>query len=272
MTLNRIILLILATVLVIIIYSLPRVVVENKKEKVELSEPIQTGEEHTKIEKPVPDSIRLAIRGLKESLENSNSIEKRIIFADSLANAFRDVLFYDSAAYYLGIAADESGTLERYKIAGDAYFDAFNFTVSASGRSNFGEKARFYYQKILDVEPDNLDVKANLAVTYVTSGTPMKGIGMLREILEEDPTHEKALFNLGLLSITSGQLDKAMERFSTLLENYPDNYEARLYLGYCYMELQQSDDAKNEFQKIISSDADENIKTAASGYLESINK
>jgi len=250
---------------------LPRVVVEDKEEKVELSEPVNTQEEHSTFQGNLSDSLRLVINSLKESIDNSESPEKSVIFADSLAKAYKNALFYDSAAIYLADIADEVESKERLKIAGDAYFEAFNFAVSESKRNSSGERARYYYDKVLEIDPNDLDTKANLAVTYVTSQSPMQGIGMLREILEVDPSHERALFNLGLLSITSGQLDRAVERFSTLLANYPDHYEARLYLGYCYMELGQVEKAKAEFERVIDSDAEQTIKNAASGYLESIN-
>ncbi len=270
MTKTRIILFLIAAIAIIGIYQLPRVVVEDKQEKVELSEPLESEENHASENRSLPDNFTSSINSYKELMLNSESKEKRFIFADSLAEAYKSAFFYDSAAYYLETIAQELKSVEGYRKAGDAYFDAFNFAVSESKRNSLGQKAREYYEKVLEIQPGDLDAKANLAVTYVTSSAPMQGIMILRKILEEEPTHEKALFNLGLLSITSGQFDNAVSRFTTLLEHHPENYEAQLYLGYCYIELNEVEKAKKELGDILNSDADESLKGTASSYLESI--
>ncbi len=271
MTRVRIILFSIAILATIGIYLLPQYVVEDKKEKVALSEPLESEENHGQVGQDIPENLQATINTYKELMLNSESLEKSAIFADSLAEAFKNGFFFDSAAHYLGLAAREIKSLEAYKKAGDAYFEAFNFAVSESKRNTLGIQAREFYQMVLDSNPKDLDAKANLAVTYVTSAAPMQGIMILRGILEEDPSHELALFNLGLLSITSGQFENAVGRFTTLLENHPDNQEARLYLGYCYLETRETEKARKELESILNSDAEESIKATAQGYLESIN-
>ena len=271
MTKIRIILFLIALIAVVGIYQLPRNVVEDKKEKVALSEPLDPVDNHSQTGQEIPENLQVTINTYKELMHNSVSPEKSAIFADSLAEAFKTGFFYDSTAHYLGLAAKEIKSVEAFKKAGDAYFEAFNFAVSESKRNALGIQAREFYQMVLDTNPGDLDSKANLAVTYVTSAAPMQGIMILREILEEEPAHELALFNLGLLSITSGQFENAIDRFTTLLENHSENQEARLYLGYCYLEIGDTEKAQNELESIIDSNAEESIKATARGYLESIN-
>lgn len=272
MTKTRIVLFLLAAAIIVVIYNLPRVVVENEKdEDITVSEKLDAGEPHMSGTSEISDSLRDRINSLKESFANSSNKEKRVIFADSLAKSFKTAFLFDSAAFYMAKAVEEVQNEERLLKAGDAYFQAFNFAVSKEKQDDLGEKARSYYEMVLEIDPDNLDAKANLAYTYVTSAAPMKGVAMLREILEENPSHERALYNLGLLSITSGQLDKAVERFSTLLDTHGENMDARLYLGYCLMETGQMENAKKEFEKVIASDAGKALKSAATQYLESIN-
>ena len=270
MTKSRIILFLIAIIATIGIYQLPRVVVDDKKEKVELSEPLKVEDDHTPANRVISEELSARITEYKEFALHGESIEKRVIFADSLAEAFKNIFFYDSAAYYLEIIAKELKSEKGYRKAGDAFFDAFNFTVSESKRNNLGRKVQEYYEKVLELNPDDLDAKANMAVTFVTSAAPMQGITVLREILEKEPTHEKALFNLGLLSITSGQFDRAVERFNTLLLHHPGNFEAMLYLGYSYLELGKEELAREQFERILSSEAEETLKETANSYLESI--
>lgn len=272
MTKTRIILFLISAALIAVIYSLPRMVVENEKDdNVTLSERLETNEPHVEGTSEISQSLREEINSLKDSFTSSTIKEKRVIFADSLARSLKNAFLYDSAAFYLGEVAEEVQSEERYKKAADAYYDAFNFAVSKEKQVYLGEKARGLYEKVLEINPANNNAKANLALTYVTSESPMRGIAMLREILEEEPNHEQALLNLGLLSITSGQLDRAIERFETLKAAHPENYQARLYLGYCLLETGQNNKAKQEFEFVLSSDAEESLKSAATQYLESIN-
>ena len=272
MTKTRIILFLAAAGIIAAIYHLPRIVIESKdQEEIAISEKLQQDDPHMGDPTSIPDSAWQHLNQLKDSFANSDSKEKRLIFADSLAGAYQKLFFFDSAAFLMARVAgdytDDEGVLEK---AGDAFFEAFNFAVSKERQNELGEQARSYYQRVLTANPGNLNAKANMALTYVSSSSPMQGIAMLREILEENPVHEKTLYNLGLLSITSGQLDKAIERFEMVKENYPGNYSARLYLGYCYLETAQEEKAKEEFESLLSSGADEALKSTARQYLESI--
>jgi Tfp pilus assembly protein PilF len=69
-----------------------------------------------------------------------------------------------------------------------------------------------------------------MAMTYVSTSTPMQGILMLREVIAKEPEFEPALFNLGILSIRSNQFGKAVERFKQILKINPANSKAALNL------------------------------------------
>ncbi len=196
--------------------------------------------------------------------------EKKRIFADSLAELYRSAMLFDSVALYRQAAADLKTDATTLMNAGDAYYDAFFFATDQAKAKPLGEKARAYYQQVLDRNPKRLDAKAKMAMTYVNSQSPMQAVLLLREVLAADPKNEQAQFNLGLLSIKSGQYGKAQSRFEEILKNNPANLQAKLYLGISYAEQGDKDNARLLLQEAKAATQDVMVRNAADEYLEKL--
>ena len=151
--------------------------------------------------------------------------------------------------------------------AADAYMQASDL-VSVNEKSVYMDKSRLYYQKALDLNAKNLDTKSKLAMTYVATSTPMKGIALLREVIEEDPKNETAIFNLGYLSMQSGQYSKAVDRFKSLIEINPEHASGTFYLGLSYLELGNKSKANQYFTKAKGLDTDPEFQAIVDSYLE----
>lgn len=266
-----------AALLVLLIFNLPKVVVDNDPDELSNSQEPASSESTDSRPAPtnthdleLPEDSQENIKILKEKLAASKNIEKSIIFADSLAKLYLSVSKYDSAAKFVEIIAENIPNAENWQRAGDTYYEAFSFAMDANKRAEMGAKAREYYEKVLEESPNRLDIKNNLAMTYLSTSSPMQGIMMLREILEQDPKNEKALFNMGALSMQSNQYDKAIERYSKLVELYPENTQARFFLGVSYMETGQKDKAKEQFIKVKELDDDPQVQATVDSYLEDI--
>ena len=275
MTKSRIILLFAIAASTIALYMLPRFVVDNTSVQV-TGEPqndseSQSSENHDHAFE-ISEAEQAKINAFYDSFLNANNQEKRLIFADSLAKAFKSVGKLDSLAKYLEIRAIEYPSIENFLLAGDGYYEAFNFAVDQSKRNYLAEKAQNYYSRILEENPELLDVKAKMAMTYVAGSNPMNGISMLRKVLEQDPDNQLAIYNLGMLSITSGQMEKALGHFRRLSVVDPDNPEAHFYSGYCLFELGKVDESKLSFQKVLSLGIEGDLTRASEDYLKRINK
>lgn len=272
---SRIIILIVAIILIVGFFLLPKVVVDNENEQITADK--KTSEEqvegadsknegamdsvHTDA---MPSELLEEINRLRNKYLTSENEENSAIFADSLALLFKEGSKLDSAAKYTELASGGN------EIIGDAYYDAYTFAVDAKKANRLGEKARLYYGKVLAEDASRLDLKTKIAMTYVSSDNPMSGIMMLREVLESDPQNEEALFNLGVLSIQSGQYKNAIERFNTLLKNHPDNDQAEFYLALSYFNDGQKAKAKSLFEKIKNSSNDEQVLAAVDSYLNEL--
>jgi tetratricopeptide (TPR) repeat protein len=269
---TRIILLLSAIVIIVLLFNLPRVVVENDDDAIENSskesspEVITNDSHSSEMDAATTDK---ALK-LKEKIRVADNIEKSIIFADSLAKLYLEVNKYDSAAKFIEIIADKQPNEANWFRAGSVYYDAYGFAMEVKKQEALGEKARFYFKKVLEMSPDNTDAKNKLAMTYLSTKTPMQGILMLREILEVDPENEQAMFNLGILSMQSGQYDKAVERFSKLTQLYPNNTQAQFFLGVSYKEIGNKEKAKEQFRIVKTLDKDPSVQATADSYLKEL--
>ncbi len=268
---NQVILIVVAIAAVVGLYSLPRVVVDNDNEDVKgfLNETVPGGVVDHSSE--IPEEIQPKIDYWKSQLFIKGSIQPENEALDSLMVVYMGINQYDSAAHYAGQFAEGFNSTNNWRKAGDAYFEAFSFALDEQKISLMGSKARDAYQKVLEAEPNNLDVKHNLALTYVASAGPMQGIMMLREIIEEDPKNQKALMSMGRMSIQTGQFENGIERFQSLVQYYPNHIEGNFFLGVCYYEAGQLVKARAQFEKVKTLDASEQVLTAADEYLERIN-
>jgi outer membrane protein len=272
------VLLVFAILVIVGMYQLPKVVVNDKDKKLAIQEEkgtdtsTQVTKEQHKTQTINPE-LQKKIALLKKNMSEADNSEKKITFADSIARLFESENFFDSTAYYKGYIVTLLSNKNTLLSAGDAYYQAFQFSLDNEKAEKMAQKARTYYEKLLKDEPKNLDVKAKVAMTYTQTQT-MKGVTMLREIITINPHHELALFNLGVLSIQSKQFDKAAERFELLLTKHPQNIEAKLYLGQIYAELGKKAQAVRLLEQITqikgNTDSLVNYKEAASDLLKQL--
>ena len=294
---NKFVLLVvvLAAALTVGLYTLPKVVVRNEGRQLTQSEGGRTSQTRVGTGNRTTDSLNAAasIGAVDPSQPDRSAIHEKPVSADEqkrlgtlrttflaagpsqkeavgerLIAAFRDVTRYDSAAHYADLLAVAQPSERNMLRAGDAYFEAYTFAVDEQKTAKLGDKTRDFYQKVIAKNPNLLGAKANMAMTYVNTPTPMKGIMLLREVLQQEPTNELALFNLGLLSMRSNQYTRAIERFRQILVNNPDSRKAQFYLGVSLAEAGQKDEAKRVLAQVKKQEKDPQILAAVREYEE----
>jgi len=274
------VLIMLAAVMTVGLYSLPRVVVRNENKQLggrttqtptadSLSVAANTGtpDRSSIHEETVTPEQQRKLESLRSAFLTAASAQKEAA-GEKLISFFRDITRYDSAAHYaeaLAVAQPSETNLLR---AGDVYFEAYTFAIDAPKTAALGQKTRDFYQKALDKNPNLLAAKANMAMTYVNTENPMQGIALLREVLQQDPTNELALFNLGLLSMQSNQYDRAIERFRQILVNNPTSRKAQFYLGISLAEGGKRDEARQVLAQVKKGEKDPQILAAIREYEE----
>lgn len=267
---SQILVLIIGLTTIGILYSLPRVVVDNEEGTTQITDgetpsPATAEEMH---DAPMDASDRDILNGLLTEVENQDDKEKIAAMSDQIASIYIKSGKFDSAAYTFDRAAEKLETPQSWEKAGAAYYEAYTFALDQEKVSLLAEKTRTYLAKVLEKDPKRLDLKTKMAMTYVSSSNPMQGITMLREVLEEDPTNEDGLFNMGVLSMQSGQYKRAAERFEELVKHHPENVQGQFYLGVSYFESKQNNKAKQQFELVQSMSKDPMVLASVEGYLE----
>lgn len=272
---KQVILSVIAVAAVLLLFLLPKVVVDNENEGAaqttsapqEADRQAGMTEQHTA---DITDEVQTELTELREAYRNSKNSENFTNFANSLIDGFAAANQYDSAASYAEELASVETTVPHLRKAADMYYEAFTYAMDAEKTARMGEKARYFYQKVIEQNSDDLDSKAKMAMTYVSSSTPMQGIQMLREVLEEDQENELAIYNLGLLSMQSQQYDRAIDRFEKLTQLDPGNLQAHFLLGVSYFEAGEKKKAKDQLLRVKEMDDDPSVQASVEDYLNQL--
>lgn len=111
---------------------------------------------------------------------------------------------------------------------------ALSRICSMQGQS---ERALEFLQRGIEVDPDNLDARLELAIMNVKQGHIKEGIIQYKDVAQA--FWEK------------GELGKASDTYKRVTVLQPDDTETHLALGTLYRELGQLEDAKNAFRYIL---------------------
>jgi outer membrane protein len=264
---TRVLLLASSAILIWLLYQLPKSVVENESAVVSESDTIAS---HIDTHVQVPAEFAGSIRQLRQQFLESTDKEKNAIFADSLATLYRLSNRFDSAGWFAEEAAKFFNTTGSLKEAADNYYQAYAIAIDENQQKAFALKAQQLYSRVLQSEPENLEAKTKMAMTYLTTSSPMQGIKLLQEVLAQDPRNELALFNMGMLSIQSGQHERAVERLTKLVEINPLHIQGQLLLGIALMNTGDKQGAKERFEKVKQMDKDPAVQATVDSYLNDL--
>ncbi len=158
------------------------------------------------------------------------------------------------------------------------------------------EKAAHQYREILELEPENLKVKANLSYVQAQMEgkppipAPTQEIKLLFEkgekyvknedwnraeetygkIIELVPGNIKANLYLGNIYFSQGKIKKAINQYKKIVELSPIfNIGAHNNLGLAYLELKKVNLAKEEFQKVLKVDTENELAIKKLKEIES---
>ncbi len=132
---------------------------------------------------------------------NKGELEKSL-------DAFRKALALDDGNYIF------------YRNIGDLHFAIFNRSKDPAAYKTSLE----YYQKALDLNPEDPSSHNGIGYAYLQGGEPDKAIPHFERALKLSPNYSSALYNLSQAAFKAGNFEKALssfvrfkERFSSLL-------------------------------------------------------
>ncbi|MGZ4049243.1 MAG: tetratricopeptide repeat protein, partial [Bacteroidia bacterium] len=242
------------------------------KEEAKMSE--HAGPNTIELTKLVQNGINTLTGSQKQLIQKmdeatKSSADKKTAF-ENIINKLDTLRLPTVAAYYMEQAAAASPIEKNWTEAGNRYYAATRFAKEAD-RPILYSKAMECFQKSLDMDPKNVEVKISLAACYVEgSSEPMKGIGMLREVEKTDSNNVNLQLNFAFFSEKSGQWDRAIARFQKVLKIQPDFIEAYLHLADAYQQKGDKAKAIESLEKYITLVDDVTIKTEIQDYINKL--
>lgn len=267
---SQVVIISLASLLVVGMYLLPKAIVKGKKQT---TQPSKQKQEETHNQASLSKQQITQLANWKNAISSSTNKEKKVIFADSIANLFRNTNQFDSAAFYTAKISEWMPGVKSWMRAGNAYLFAARFAINRAKMEQQVKSARGYFDQVLKKDKNLLDAQAQMAQTFLmvpNSQNPMQGVQMLLQVIQKDPENQVALFTLGERSMQVGKYDKAIERFEKLLSVNPGNEDAQYYLGIAYAETGKKLKALDIFKKIQQVSTDSAKVTGARNYIQKL--
>ena len=191
-----------------------------------------------------------SIAQIEQSLSNASSKEDQLKLTKDLAKLWAKTGYIEVAAHYQKATATLSPSSQEWGITGDQYATAFRIANDSTLLTHYMDNAIQAYEKAVELEPENLDYKINLAACYIDGkGEVMQGVFMLRDVTTKDSTNVRANLILGRLALVSGQLTRSVRRLRHVIKGDPKNAEAYFYLGEALMGLDQKEEAVQTFNQ-----------------------
>lgn len=123
------------------------------------------------------------------------------------------VPFMQKLAEYKARLEKDPKDIEALVFMGNANYDIQRF-----------EKAKEFYQKALEVDPNNTHVRTDLASSYRSLGETDQALEELNKVLKSDPKHEVALYNSGIILLNDkNDAEKATAAWEKLVQLKPND-------------------------------------------------
>jgi tetratricopeptide (TPR) repeat protein len=160
----------------------------------------------------------------------------------NLAGFWKDsVASFVPYAYYLSEGAKLDNSEKNLTFAARLILENMRRETKTDLKVWEAQTAATLFEKALQINPDNDDLKVGLGSCYVygqgmigDAQQTMKGIQQLLQVVHKDSNNMQAQMVLGIGAVISNQNDKAIERLSKVVTFDPHNLEAVSWLADAY--------------------------------------
>jgi ribosomal protein L40E len=174
------------------------------------SSPRSVVEEH--LDLPLPPQIAQQVATIEREMAGLDAAS-RLDRRRDLVNLYMEVGRLDRAAIEQGRVAELEDTPEAWIFAGNLYFDWME-TIDGTHKTEVARLTIAAYQRVLEEQPDNLDVRTDLAWAYqYDPDHAMEAMNEMNRVLEAAPDHIQANFNRGIFLMRINRLEQAADQF-----------------------------------------------------------
>jgi len=165
----------------------------------------------------LPDEVLAEVDRLEGEIEAAATEEERLEKQEQLAGLYAQAGAFDRAAPLQQEVAEARQTALAWADAGSLYL-AHMLRTQGGDRADYAQRAAENYERSLALNPDDLDVKTDLATAYLNDATnPMRAVEVVKEVLETNPDHVRANFNYGLMLAQINRTEQAQTQFEKVV-------------------------------------------------------
>jgi tetratricopeptide (TPR) repeat protein len=228
---------------------------------------------HAKAGLTPAQSTRLDL--LEHSISRGDVKEQQLKVYHQLAQFWADTAnLFPPYAWYTAEAARLENSEKSLTFAAHLFLNSLSQDAAAEIKQWEAGQAKDLFERSLKLNPDNDSSKVGLGSVYLYGGigTPMQGIGLIREVADRDSNNVYAQWTLGQASALSGQLDKAVERFKKVVRLQPENWEAVLLVAEVYEQMNNKAEAIEWYRKVLTFAKAADIKPEVEARIAKLRK
>lgn len=165
-------------------------------------------------------SITERADSIKGQFPNVEGDVKRTL-QEQLVNLYVGASAFGRAAKLQQEMSETSDATDDWRRTGDLFYNWMEKVGAESNGRNpaiapIGRRAIAAYEEVLEQNPENHDVRTDMATVLLRSNNPMRGVEELNRVLGEDSTFVPARFNKGLALLWIGRYEQAIEQFEAV--------------------------------------------------------
>jgi tetratricopeptide (TPR) repeat protein len=166
---------------------------------------------------PLPPELQAQVASLEDAIEAASTPEERFERRRELVELLVRAGAFARAGAVQEAIARATGDPLAWADAGSFYL-AYMLRAEGPERSEYARRSAEAYEEALEQNPEDLDVKTDLATAYLNDPTnPMRAVEVVREVLDANPNHARARFNYGLMLAQIGRGEQARDQFEQVL-------------------------------------------------------
>ncbi|WP_022834348.1 zinc-ribbon domain-containing protein [Salisaeta longa] len=171
----------------------------------------------------VPEALVPQIDSLRRAIAQASGAPQQQV-RQALVNVYIGAGQNGRAALVQRRLARQTGTAADWQRAGDllyAWLDRVSNQPQGMPRTAITATADAIvqaYEKVLAQQPNNLDVRTEMATALLQTNQPMRGVQEINRVLAQDPEHYQARFNKGIMLVMIGRAQEAIAEFEKVQE------------------------------------------------------
>ncbi len=108
--------------------------------------------------------------------------------------------------------------------------------------------AKYYYQRILDIDPSRDDIYYKLGVFYMNRNEINLALENYFDVIRINPKNPDAYYSIGFIHIQLKQLSEAKDYFTKAIRYKTHNYKALYGRAYCFEQLGDLNNARKDYR------------------------